>query len=187
MALIEADISMSMDGFITGPDLEDFPGYGRGGERVHAWLQHDEGRRLSAATLAESGAVITGRQVYDDTDGWESQDGFYAMPVFVVTHRPHEPVRKGDTTFVFVTDGVAAAIDAAAAAAGDRRVHIMGGASTIQQALRTGLVDRLRLHVAPLLLGSGTALFDGRPGPQVDLLETVATPEASHLTYQVRR
>jgi dihydrofolate reductase len=187
MALIEADISMSMDGFITGPDLKDFPGYGRGGERVHAWLNHDEGRQLSAATFAESGAVITGRKVYDDTDGWASHDGFFAMPVFVVTHRPHEPVRKGDTTFVFVTGGVAAAIDAAAAAAGDQRVHIMGGASTIQQALRTGLIDRLRLHIAPLLLGSGTALFDGHPGPQVDLLETTATPEASHLTYQVRR
>jgi dihydrofolate reductase len=109
------------------------------------------------------------------------------MPVFVVTHRPHEPVRRGDTTFTFVTGGVAATIEAAAAAAGDRRVHIMGGASTIRQALRTGLVDQLRLHVAPMLLGTGTALFDGRTGPEIDLLETTATPEASHLTYAVRR
>jgi dihydrofolate reductase len=185
MTIIEADISMSVDGFVTGADLENFPGYGRGGERLHAWLEHDEGRQLIAATFAESGAVITGRRVYDDTDGWASEDGFFGMPVFVLTHRPHKPVYRGDTTFTFVTGGVAAAIEAASAAAGDKRVHIMGGASTIQQALRTGLVDRLRLHVAPLLLGSGTALFDGGAGPQLALLDTTATPEASHLTYRV--
>jgi dihydrofolate reductase len=187
MALIEADISMSVDGFVTGPDLKTFPGYGRGGERLHAWLAHEQGKQLITAILGASGAVVTGRQVYDDTDGWASEDGFFGMPVFVVTHRPHEPVRRGGTTFAFVTGGIAAAIETAAAAAGDRRVHIMGGASTVQQALRTGLVDRLRLHVAPLLLGTGTALFDGRTGPEIDLLETVATPEASHLTYEVGR
>ncbi|MFU8875364.1 dihydrofolate reductase family protein [Micromonospora sp. SL4-19] len=186
MAIVEADISMSVDGFVTGPDLAIFPGYGRGGERLHAWLQHEEGQQLIAATFAASGAVITGRQVYDDTDGWASENGFFAMPVFVVTHRPHDQVRKGDTTFTFVTGGVPAAVEAATAAAADKRVHIMGGASIIQQALRAGLVDRLRLHIAPLLLGSGTALFDGGNGPQLDLLSTTATPEASHLTYQVR-
>ena len=185
MAIIEADISMSVDGFVTGPDLDTFPGYGRDGERLHAWLQHDEGRQLITATFAASGAVITSRKVYDDTDGWASENGFFAMPVFVVTHRPHDQVRKGDTTFTFVTGGVAAAVEAAAAAAVDQRVHIMGGASIIQQALRAGLVDRLRLHVAPLVLGSGTPLFNGGKEPQLDLLNTAATPEASHLTYQV--
>lgn len=184
MATVEADISMSVDGYVTGPDLDTHPGYGRGGERLHAWLGHDEGKRLIAATFAASGVVITGRRVYDDTDGWASENGFFGMPVFVVTHRPHEPVTRGDTTFTFVTDGVRAAIGAAVAAAGGRRVHIMGGASVIQQALRTGLVTRVRLHVVPLLLGSGTALFDGDPGPALEWEETVDTPEATHLSYR---
>nr|BFE57970.1 dihydrofolate reductase family protein [Dactylosporangium thailandense] len=182
---------MSVDGFVTGPDLEAFPGYGRGGERLHAWLEHEEGLRLSEATFAASGAFVTSRRVYEDTGGWVEHAqfwnepafaGYYGMPVFVVTHRPHEPVRHRDTTFTFVTEGVRAALEAAAVAAADRRVHIMGGASLIQQALRTGLVDRLRLHIAPLLLGSCTALFDGA-GPQLRHLETVDTPGATHVTY----
>jgi dihydrofolate reductase len=183
MAIVEVDISMSVDGFVTGPDLDTWPGLGRGGERLHAWLGHDDGRRLSEATFAASGAVVTSRRVYELTGGW-GEDGFYRMPVFVVTHRPHDLVHKGDTTFTFVTGGVAAAIDAAAAAAGEKRVHVMGGASVVRQALRTGLVDRLRLHVAPLLLGSGTALFDGA-GPPLEHLDTLDTPEATHVTYRV--
>ncbi|MEO3808479.1 dihydrofolate reductase family protein [Sphaerisporangium sp. B11E5] len=184
MTTVEVDISMSVDGYVTGPDLDEWPGLGRGGGRLHAWLEHEEGRRLSQATFATSGAVVTSRSVYEATGGW-GDDGFYRMPVFVVTHRPHEEVRKGDTTFTFVTGGVAAAIEAAKAAAGTRRVHVMGGASIVQQSLRTGLVDHLRLHIAPLLLGSGTALFDG-PGPELDHLDTVDTPEATHVTYRVR-
>ncbi len=184
MSNVEADISMSVDGFVTGPYLDRWPGFGKGGERLHAWLEHDEGRRLSEATFAASGAVVTSRRVYEDTSGWADEDGFFRMPVFVVTHRPHEVVRTGDTTFTFVTGGVAAAIQAAAAVAGDKRVHVMGGASVIQQALRTGLVSRLRLHIVPLLLGSGTALFDGA-GPELEHLDTVDTPEATHVTYRV--
>lgn len=187
MAIVEVDISMSVDGFVTGPELDKFPGYGRGGERLHAWIGHPEGQRLLDAVFAASGAVVTSRRVYDDTDGWESENGFFRMPVFVVTHRPHEPVTKGETTFTFVTDGVADALKAAASAAGDKRVHIMGGASVVQQALRTGLVDRVRLHVAPLLLGAGTKLFDADPGPALEWLETVDTPEATHVTYRCAR
>jgi dihydrofolate reductase len=183
MALVEVDISMSVDGFVTGPDLDEWPGLGKGGTPLHAWLGHDGGRRLSEATFAASGAVVTSRTVYELTGGW-GDDGFYRMPVFVVTHRPHAAVRKGDTTFTFVTGGVAAAIEAASAAAGDKRVHVMGGASIVQQALRTGLVDHLRLHIAPLLLGSGTVLFDGA-GPELERLDTVDTPEATHVTYRV--
>jgi dihydrofolate reductase len=184
MTVVEADISMSVDGFVTGPDLDKWPGLGKGGTPLHAWLEHDEGRRLSAATFAASGAVVTSRKVYELTGGW-GDDGFYRMPVFVVTHRPHKMVHKSDTTFTFVTGGVAAAIEAAAAAAGGgKRVHVMGGASIIQQGLRTGLVNHLRLHIAPLLLGSGTALFDGA-GPELEHLDTVDTPEATHVTYRV--
>ena len=109
--------------------------------------------------------------------------------------RPAAPLPTGDvlagssqaraqTRHLFVTGGVAAAIEAAALAAGDKRVHIMGGASVVQQALRTGLVTRVRLHVAPAILGSGTALFDGGPGPALEWEETVDTPEATHLSYR---
>ncbi|MER6170535.1 dihydrofolate reductase family protein [Streptosporangium sp. NPDC001681] len=176
MTIVEVDISMSVDGFVTGPDLDTWPGFGKGGERLHAWLEHDEGRRLSEATFAASGAVVTSRSVYEATGGW-GDDGFYRMPVFVVTHRPHEAVRKGDTTFTFVTGGVAAAIEAAAAAAGDRRVHVMGGASIVQQALRTGLVDHLRLHIVPLLLGWGARRVEGGGAPREER-ETEVNPQA---------
>lgn len=183
MATVECDISMSVDGFVTGPDLQNFPGLGRGGDRLHAWIGHPDGQRLLDAVFGASGAVITSRRVYDDTNGWEAENGFFRMPVFVVTHRPHEPVTKGETSFTFV-DGVLSAVEAASAAAGDKAVHIMGGASIIQQALKAGLVDIVRLHVAPVLLGGGTKLFASDAGPRLEWVETVDTPEATHLSYR---
>ncbi|MFC4997713.1 dihydrofolate reductase family protein [Dactylosporangium cerinum] len=186
MAVVEANISMSVDGYVTGPDLDGHPGLGAGGERLHTWVWTDAGRALLADTFAASGAVVTSRRVYDATGGWEREDGLYGMPVFVVTHRPHEPVTRGTTTFTFVTGGVPPAIRAAAAVAGDRRVHVMGGASIIQQALRAGLVDRLSLHVAPVLLGAGTPLFAHLGGPvALTPLEPQHTTDATHLTYLV--
>jgi dihydrofolate reductase len=107
------------------------------------------------------------------------------MPVLVVTHRPHEPVVKSATTFTFVTDGIAAAVTRAAEAAGDKLVHIMGGASIIRQAVDAGLVDRLRLHLAPVLLGSGTRLFHGGVPARLRLVAHQHTTHASHLTYEV--
>lgn len=177
---------MSVDGYVTGPDLDTHPGLGAGGEALHTWVWTEDGRRLLADTFGASGAVVTSRRVYDATDGWAVEDGFFGMPVFVVTHRPHEPVTRGGTTFTFVTGGVEATARAAAAVAGERRVHIMGGASIIQQALRAGLVDRLSLHVAPLLLGAGTPLFAHLGGPvTLTPLEPHHTADATHLTYLV--
>jgi dihydrofolate reductase len=188
MAMIEANISMSLDGYVTGPGVDQRPGMGDGGEALHAWIGYEEGRQLMVATFAASGAVLTSRKVYEDTGGWGAEDGFFRMPVFVVTHQAQEPVSKGDTTFTFVTGGVDVALAQAADTAGDKLVHIMGGASIIQQALRLGLVDQLHLHVAPILLGAGTPLFDHLVAPlQLDQLETLDTPEATHLTYRVIR
>jgi dihydrofolate reductase len=188
MALVEANISMSVDGYVTGPDLDQHPGLGAGGEALHAWVSTEQGKALLAETFGASGAVVTSRRVYDDTDGWAAEDGFFRMPVFVVTHRAHEPVTRGETTFTFVTGGVEATIAAAAEAAGDRDVHIMGGAGIIQQALRAGLVDRLSLHVAPVLLGSGTPLFAHLGGPvTLTPLEPQHTAETTHLTFLVRQ
>jgi dihydrofolate reductase len=101
-----------------------------------------------------------------------------------VTHHVQPPVRRADTTFSFV-DGIPAAISAARAAAGAKDVHVMGGASIAQQVLAAGLADRLRLHVAPLLLGAGTRLFDGAPPARLTRVETVDTPFATHVTYLV--
>ncbi len=108
------------------------------------------------------------------------------MPVFVVTHRPHEAVVKGQTTFTFASDGITPAIAQAAATAGEKKVHIMGGASIIQQALNAGLVDQLCLHVAPVLLGDGTQLFAHLDRPiQLEQMEAIATRHAHHLRYRV--
>jgi dihydrofolate reductase len=125
MALIEAYISMSADGYVTGPGLDREPGLGEGGKVLHEWFAHDEGRPYLDELFAVSGAVVTSRKVYEITGGW-GEDGLYRMPVFVVTHRPEGQVVKGDTTFTFVTDGIDAALTQAAEAAGDKQVYVMG-------------------------------------------------------------
>ena len=187
MAKVEANISMSLDGFVTGPNLNRYPGLGEGGEILHAWT--DESRSMDFAMGEErqiAGSVITSRKVYDETGGWDAEDGFYRMPVFVVTHRPHEVVVKGETTFTFVTEGIEHAIEQAIVAAGDKLVHIMGGASIIQQALAAGLVDELFLHFAPVILNSGTRLFEHLGGPiQLERAEVIESRHATHLRYRI--
>jgi dihydrofolate reductase len=185
-SLVEVDISMSLDGFITGPD-EQAAQLGRGGEPLHYWFTKDPAGPdlLDDALFATAGAVVTSRKVYDGTDGW-GESGFYRMPVFVVTHRPHEMVVKGETTFTFVTDGIESAIAQARAAADAKKVHIMGGATIVQQALRAGLVDSLHLHVAPIILGAGTRLFDNLTHPtQLERTEIVESDCATHLRFRV--
>src|SRR2546429_8505630 len=130
MSAVEVEISMSVDGFITGPNTHQYPGLGEGGDVLHAWFRRDPDgpRLLDDALFATSGAVITSRKVYDGRGGWGA-DGFYQMPVFVLTHRPHDVVVKGRTVFTFVTDGIGQAVALARAAAGEKNVHIMGGAN----------------------------------------------------------
>jgi dihydrofolate reductase len=188
MAKVEANISMSLDGFVTGPNLDRYPGLGEGGDVLHAWTH--ESRAMDFAMGEErqiAGSVITSQKVYDLTGGW-GDDGFYRMPVFVVTHRPHDVVVKDKTTFTFVTEGVEHAIEQAIVAAGDKLVHIMGGASIIQQALAAGLVDELFLHVAPVVLISGTRLFEHLGGPiQLERAEVIESRDATHMRYRVVR
>lgn len=186
MGLVEVEISMSVDGFITGPH-EDGAGLGDGGEILHAWFWQDPDRKALAADalFATSGAVVTSRKIYDGTDGW-GETGFYRTPVFVLTHQAEPPVVKGETTFTFVTDGIESAIAQARTAAGDKKVHIMGGASVIQQALNAGLVDSLHLHVAPVVLGAGTRLFDNLTAPiELERTEVVESTFATHLRFRV--
>lgn len=186
MGPVEVDISMSIDGFITGPD-EHGAGLGREGEVLHYWFTKDPAgpELLNDALFATSGAVVTSRKVYDGTGGW-GESGFYRMPVFVLTHRTHNVVVKGETTFTFVTDGIESAIAQARAAAGDKKVHIMGGATVIQQALQAGLVDSLHLHVAPVILGAGRSLFDNLSDPiTLERTEVVESQYATHLRFRI--
>ncbi|MEU4835194.1 dihydrofolate reductase family protein [Streptosporangium sp. NPDC023615] len=189
MAIVEANISMSLDGFVTGPNLDRYPGLGEGGDALHAWT--DENRSMDLAVGEErrlAGSVVTSRRVYDDTGGWDDEGGFYRLPVFVVTHRPHDVVVKGETTFTFVTGGVEDAVKRATEAAGDKPVHIMGGAGIIQQALAAGLVDELFLHVAPVLLDGGTRLFEHLGGQiRLERTEVIESHHATHLRYRVLR
>ncbi|ARQ68541.1 dihydrofolate reductase family protein [Streptomyces marincola] len=201
MSKVAADISLSLDGFVTGPDAGPGRGLGTGGDAIHGWVNPPEPSPRDAALLdagfAATGAVVMGRRTFDVIDGpggWEGDTGYgyeqdqsKAPPNFVVTHAAPEHPRHR-TGFTFVTDGVAAAVEAARAAAGDREVVIMGGADVIGQALTLGLVDELRIHLSPVLMGDGTRLSDRVEGPLLlDQADVDPTPHATHLTYRVRR
>src|SRR6266849_8541786 len=186
MAIVEINISMSVDGFVTGPNINEYPGLGEGGEILHAWLAEGDSQKVLHENLfGPAGAVITSRKVFDGTGGW-GEDGLYRMPVFVLTHRPHEVIVKGETTFTFVTAGIRHAVAQASAAAGSKKVHVMGGASVVQQVLKAGLADELLLHVAPVLLSDGTPLFEHLGEPiQLERMEVVESRFATHLRFRV--
>jgi dihydrofolate reductase len=215
MTKVRFDISVSVDGYVAGPDQTLEEPLGRGGERLHEWVvvleswrkSHGlEGGERNADTdvvdesIASTGAVVMGRRMFssgsgpwaDDpkSDGWWGDEPPFHVPVFIVTHHAREPVEKlGGTTFTFVTDGVEAAVEQARAAAGGKDVLVAGGGSVVQQALAAGLVDEFQLHVAPLLLGGGVRLFgDGLPDqPALDCTRAIASPGVTHLRYAVRR
>jgi dihydrofolate reductase len=184
MGVVEISLSMSLDGFITGPDPDERQPLGAGGDAV---IRPGGERWMVDELFARSGAVVAGRAVYDHVQGW-GEDPPFRMPVFVPTHRPRGDRVAGATTFTFVPD-VETAIARAKAIAGDRNVYVMGGASTVDQALRLGLVDELALHVEPVLLGGGTRLFaDIGPGPiRLERLELIDGKQSSHLRYRVLR
>lgn len=203
MTRVIAEISVSLDGFVTGPDPGPANGLGDGGEALHTWAFSDDPdeRRLLRGATARSGAVVLGRTLFDVVDGpygWDDATGYGAgevgTPAFVVvTSRPPASVRLADLDWTFVTTGLADAVAVAreragsrsAAAGSDLDAVIMGGGATVASAVEAGLVDVLRLHVAPVLLGSGTPLWS-RPSPRTLVQrEVVATPHATHLTYDV--
>ena len=171
MSKVLAGITMSVDGFITGPGDGPGCGLGVGGERLHYWVfggpwSYDSPGRGEPAgqdkawleeRLGANGAVITGRATYEAAGHWGDKNP-WGIPVFVVTHRPEEQPPGDD--FIFV-GSLAEAVDRAKAAAGDQQVHVMGGAEVIRQALAAGMVDELTIIIAPVTLGAGKRLFDG--------------------------
>jgi dihydrofolate reductase len=200
MGKVIADISMSLDGYVTARGAGQEHGLGIGGEAIHAWVLEEPRSPVDDAVLArsfeETGAVVMGRRLYDIVDGpngWNDDVGYghnqnqlAAPPCYVVTHEPPAQVRIA-SRFRFVTKGIADAIDQARATAGDKDVVVMGGANVIDQSLAARLVDELRIHLSPLVLGDGTRLFDLVGPTRLVQREVIKSPRATHLTYEVVR
>jgi dihydrofolate reductase len=211
MTKLRLDISISLDGFVAGPNPTIEAPLGEGGEQLHEWVfglaswRESHGIEGGGATgpdddlvreqLGQPGAVIMGRRMFSggegawETDpmagGWWGDTPPFRMPVFVLTHHAREPLVLGETSFVFVTDGVESAYEQARAAAGGQDVAVAGGASVVQQCLRAGLLDELQVHIAPVLLGDGVRLFDGGERGSLELVRVVDSPTVTHLKYRV--
>jgi dihydrofolate reductase len=211
MGLVTCQISISLDGFAAGPNQSIENPIGEGGMRLHDWLfataswrrhQGEEGGEDSPDSkvfdelVQGVGAYIMGRKMFgggsgpwnQEWTGWWGDDPPYHTPVFVLTHHPREPLTmRGGTTFNFVTDGTASALEQAQKAAGDKLVSIAGGASTIRQYLAAGSIDELYLHIAPVLLGAGERLLEDVGDPVLEPIEVVASPAVTHIKYRISK
>jgi dihydrofolate reductase len=193
MAKVMSAMSMSLDGYVTGPnDSREFP-LGIGGDRLHDWLDPERNTPEDTALLDElvagAGAILMGRKSYDicaGDGGWGDGGPAGDVPCFVVTHRP--PPADAAKVFTFVHDGVPSAIEQAKAVAGDKVVGLHG-ATTLQQGLAAGLVDGILVHVIPVLLGDGVRLLDDIGGKPISLERerVLTTPLATHIQYRVVR
>jgi dihydrofolate reductase len=193
MSKVVFDISMSLDGFVTGADRTPEEPLGRGGLRLHEWAfgGDERNRRFLEDAIASLGAVIAGRVTYDDSVpswGADGPSGPARRPLFVVTHEPPAESPAGGV-YTFVTDGIASALQQARAAAGDGTVAVMGGADLGRQYLAAGLLDEIQIHLVPVLLGDGLRLFEALGVEHVELepVEVVDTRDATHLRYRVLR
>ena len=191
MGKVSFDISMSLDGFITGGNRRPDEPLGDGGEQLHKWAFDSEdkiNRKLLEESVASLGAVIAGRSTYDDAiPGWKADGptGSARVPVVVVSHTvPDDVPESGVYTFV---DGIENALARAQAAAGDKDISVMGGANIAQQFIKAGLLDEISIHLVPVLFGSGTRLIEGLGGEHVQLetTEVMKTKEAIHLRFRV--
>ena len=208
--MVISQLSISLDGYVAGPEQSLQDPLGRGGLQLHEWVfgldawraQHGltgGERNIDAEVVDEMtrdiGAYVMGRRMFGggggDWDeawqGWWGDEPPFRTPVFVLSHHPRTPLKmNGGTEFRFVTDGIESALRQAREAAGDRRVAIAGGASTVRQYLAAGLIDTLQLHIVPIVLGDGERLFDGI-APRLEQVSVVAGPTVTHVTYRVLR
>jgi dihydrofolate reductase len=213
MSKVRAAISMSLDGYVAGPNETQEEPLGEGGEQLHEWMfglrawrephgeeggEENPSNDVMVEGNANVGAEIMGRGKFgpatrgpwgeDPWRGWWGDDPPFHKPVFVLTNHPREPLTLSDTTFTFVTDGIESALAQAREAAGDRDVFLGGGADSINQYLAAGLVDELELHVVPIVLGGGARLLEG-VGPDVKLeqVRVIEAPGVTHMKYRVAR
>ena len=203
MGIVTAHMSMSLDGYVAGPNAGAGNPLGDGGVRIQQWMfdlaSFREIQGLSGGQtnrddeelrqrFAPTGAVVMGRRMFDEGEGPWGDNPPFGMPVFVVTHEARDRlVKDGGTTFTFVTDGIESALEQANAAAGDKNVNIAGGADTVQQFIKAGLIDELEIHLAPVLFGEGIRLFDKMGPEHIELENTrvVASPKVTHLRFRV--
>ena len=211
MGIVTCQISISLDGFVAGPNQTIENPIGEGGMRLHEWVfataswrrqQGQVGGVDSAdSEVAEEvaqgvGAYIMGRNMFgggsgpwdQDWKGWWGDEPPYHAPVFVLTHHPREPLSMlGGTTFTFVTDGTASALEQAQVAAGDQMVSIAGGASTVRQYLATGSLNELYLHIVPVILGAGERLLEDVGDPVMEPIKVVVSPAVTHIKYRIAK
>lgn len=203
MKKVIVDLSMSLDGFITGPNDGPENGLGDGGERLHEWLydlsswrerhslaggQTNRDAEVLEEAFKNIGAIVMGRRMFDIAEQpWGDNPPFH-MPVFVVTHRAREKVvKQGGTTFTFVTDGIESALERAKATVGDKDISVAGGANVVQQYMKAGLLDEIQIHLVPLLLGGGVRLFQHLGDEPIELESTrvIESPGVTHLQFRI--
>ncbi|MEA2141236.1 MAG: hypothetical protein QOC91_1335 [Solirubrobacteraceae bacterium] len=210
MATVRFNISVSLDGFVAGPNPSEQDALGEGGMALHEWAfelaawrepHGREGGEVNASTavmqemLDGVGAVVMGRKMFgggpgpwgdEPWEGWWGEEPPFHVPVFVVTHHAREPLQKRGTTFHFVTDGPESALEQARQAAGGGDVSVGGGAEVAQQLLAAKLIDEFTLSVVPVMLGGGTRLLDNLgSGLELQQADVVAAPGVTHLKYRV--
>jgi dihydrofolate reductase len=214
MAKVTCDLSMSLDGYVAGPNQTLEEPLGHGGEGLHEWAFRLKAFRerhgmeggetgpdndIVEEWLDANGAEVMGRRMFSggegpwendpNADGWWGDDPPFRAPVFVLTHHAREPVQKGGgTSYTFVTDGLESALDQARTAAAGKNVQLGGGASVVQQALNTGLLDELNVHLIPVLLGiGGVRLLEGLQPAELELTRVIESPYVTHLRYRAKR
>jgi dihydrofolate reductase len=210
MSRVTCQISISLDGFVAGPNQSADNPLGEGGEGLHEWAiataswreqhgraggEHNADAAVIADVLTGVGAYIMGRKMFagagpwdESWRGWWGDDPPFHTPVYVLTHHERAPLQmQGGTTFHFVNDGIESALEQARTAAGDQDVTIAGGANAIQQYLAAGLLDQLYLHIVPIVLGGGERLLEGVGDPRLEPIDVVASPAVTHVKYRVVR
>ena len=211
MSSVTCQISISLDGFVAGPNQSLENPIGEGGMRLHQWLfETDSWHKLQGhaggAHTVDSevvdglfqnvGAYIMGRHMFgggrgawdESWKGWWGEDPPYHVPVFILTHHPRAPLpMQGGTTFNFVTDGIDSALEQARLAAGTKDIVVAGGAHTVQQFIAAGLLDELYLHIVPIVLGAGERLLENVGDPMLKPNDVIASPAVTHVRYRIGR
>jgi dihydrofolate reductase len=211
MSKFRFQISVSLDGFVAGPDQSEENPLGVGGEDLHEWVvkleawrkpHGQEGGEVNASTSvieeiqSNVGATVMGRNMFgggpgpwsedDPWNGWWGDNPPFHTPVFVLTHHPRRPLEMdGGTTFIFVTDGIESALEQAQQAADGRDVLLGGGANVVQQYLAARLIDDFDLHIVPILLGDGERLLENVGDLKLEQVRAIEAPGVTHIKYRV--